>query len=117
MKDTLLTLLLSNNQITTIATSTFGSHGDATEAWGLTELRTLKLAHGMHALEVNIYVYVIAVDITNEGLGIVLEVATELANGTNSLLPISIDLGNATLVEHEVDHISKPEAVLINMLL
>lgn len=45
MKDTLLTLLLSNNQITTIATSTFGSHGDATEAWGLTELRTLKLAH------------------------------------------------------------------------
>ena len=50
----------------------------------------------------------------------VLEVAAELANGTNSLLPISLDLGNSTLVVDEVTNITnitKPEAVLISMLL
>ena len=64
----------------------------------------------MHALEV--YVYVIAKDFTVVGLGMVLEVAAELANGTNSLLPISLDLGNSTLVVDEVANITRPEAVL-----
>ena len=36
---------------------------------------------------------------------------------TNSLLPITLDLGNTTFAVDEVSNITSPEAVLVNMLL
>ena len=69
----------------------------------------------MLALEAS--VYVIEIDILVVGLGMVFEVAAELANGANSLLPVTLDLGNTTFVVDEVSNIASPEAVLVSMLL
>ena len=99
------------------ASAAAGSASVVRGGWQQSNLgkRALKLAHGLLALKAG--VYVIVIDILVVGLGMVIEVSAELAQGTNSLLPVTLDLGNTTLVADEVINITPPEAVLICMLL
>ena len=68
----------------------------------------------MHALE--IVVWGVAIGIAQAGIGNALEVAAKPPNGANPLVPISLDLGNATLAVEEFDDILTREAALINIL-
>ena len=99
------------------ASAAAGSASVVRGGWQQSNLgkRALKFAHGLLALKAGVNVNVIAVLADDDGM--VVEAAAELAQGTDSLLPVTLDLGNTTLVADEVFNIAKPEAVLISKFL